>query len=204
MNYLILLTLALSTYLSNKKDFEEILKSNQEFRNELNAEYADSANTPLLPEDWKVFTELPFYDIDTAFYVVAQFEKAKRQKAFEMKTTTDRKPIYKLYGIATFKIKGETFSLQIFQNQKLKKTKEYKDYLFLPFTDVTGGDGTYPGGRFIDLRIPKGKTIVIDFNKAYNPLCAYNHKFSCPVPPKENHLNTRIEAGVKYENTYGH
>jgi uncharacterized protein (DUF1684 family) len=187
-----------------EKDYKQIIKENQEYRAELNAEYADSASTPLLLEDWKVFTELPFYDIDTAFYVVAQFEKAKRQKAFEMKTTTDRKPIYKLYGTATFKIKGEEFTLQIYQNQKLKKTDKYKDYLFLPFTDLTGGDGTYPGGRFIDLRIPKGKTIVIDFNKAYNPLCAYNHKYSCPIPPVENFLETRIEAGMKYSSTYGH
>lgn len=189
----------LASILFTNKDYDAIMASNQEYRKELNAEYADSARTPLLYEDWQNFTELPFYDIDTAFYVIADFKKAKRQKAFEMKTTTDRKPLYKLYGIATFTLKGETFSLQIYQNQRLKQRKEYKDYLFLPFTDLTGGDGSYPGGRFIDLRIPKGKTIVIDFNKAYNPLCAYNHKYSCPIPPKENHLETRIEAGVKYE-----
>ncbi len=200
-----LFVIALSLWVgifSTEKDYQKIVDSNQQFRAELNAEYADSARTPLLYKDWKHFNGLPFYTIDTAFYVIANFEKAKRSKAFEMPTTTDRKPVYKLYGIATFKLKGETFNLHIYQNQKLKKSKKYKDYLFLPFTDLTGGDGTYPGGRFIDLRIPKGKTIVIDFNRAYNPLCSYNYKYSCPIPPPENHLETRIEAGVKYDSHY--
>jgi uncharacterized protein (DUF1684 family) len=183
---------------AGKKDYDQIMASNLEFRNELNAEFADSSRTPLLLEDWQNFIELPFYDIDTAFYIIADFKRMKRSKPFEMATTTDRKPIYKLYGIATFKIKGESFQLHIYQNQKLKKNKKYEDYLFLPFADLTAADDTYPGGRFIDLKIPKGKTIVIDFNKAYNPLCAYNHKYSCPIPPQENHLATRIEAGVKY------
>ena len=184
--------------MAQTKNVQEIIQSNMEFRAEMNAEFNDPEETPLLEEDLATFTELPFFEIDTAFYIIAEFKKAKRQKAFGMKTTTDRKPLYKLYGVATFRIDGETYQLNIYQNQKLKKNKEYKNYLFLPFTDLTGGEGTYPGGRFIDLQIPEGDLIIIDFNKAYNPLCAYNHKYSCPIPPPENFVKTRIEAGVKY------
>ncbi|MCK5678470.1 MAG: DUF1684 domain-containing protein, partial [Flavobacteriaceae bacterium] len=87
--------------------------------------------------------------------------------------------------------------LEIYQNQKLILTTDYEDYLFLPFTDKTNGESTYGGGRYLDLKIPDGDTTVIDFNKAYNPYCAYNHKYSCPIPPKANQLDVEINAGVK-------
>ena len=76
---------------------------------------------------------------------------------------------------------------------------EFENYLFLPFNDTSNGKTTYGGGRFIDLEIPEkgSKTISIDFNKAYNPLCAYNHKYSCPIPPAENNLSIEIPVGVK-------
>ena len=69
--------------------------------------------------------------------------------------------------------------------------------MFLPFSDLTSGNETYGGGRYIDLEIPKGKTITIDFNQAYNPYCAYNPKYSCPIVPAENELLTNVNAGVK-------
>ena len=73
----------------------------------------------------------------------------------------------------------------------------YEDYLFLPFTDLTNGEETYGGGRYIDLSIPEGNTIQLDFNKAYNPYCTYNKKFSCPLVPSVNSIKTRVVAGVK-------
>ena len=74
---------------------------------------------------------------------------------------------------------------------------DYFDYLFLPFLDLTNGKTTYSGGRYIDLRIPEGDTIIIDFNKAFNPYCAYSHHYSCPVVPSENYLDFEVRAGVK-------
>ena len=71
------------------------------------------------------------------------------------------------------------------------------DYLFLPFTDLTSGVDTYGGGRYIDQKIPEGNSIIIDFNQSYNPYCAYNPRYSCPIPPPENDLLIEIMAGVK-------
>ena len=80
------------------------------------------------------------------------------------------------------------------------KQLEYKDYLFLPFTDLTNGTVTYGGGRYIGLRIPKsGNKIIIDFNQAYNPFCAYSGNYSCPIVPEENNLDVQVKAGVKYD-----
>jgi uncharacterized protein (DUF1684 family) len=86
--------------------------------------------------------------------------------------------------------------LNVYQSHTLREKEGYKDYLFLPFTDLTNGNETYGSGRYIDLRIPERETIIIDFNKAYNPYCAYNYGYACPIPPKENKLKVEIRAGV--------
>ena len=114
-----------------------------------------------------------------------------------MKTTTNRLPKYEVYGIASFELNGNGYQLNIYQSHRLRETDEYKNYLFLPFNDLTNGDETYGGGRFIDLEIPDNDSIIIDFNKAYNPYCAYNPKYSCPIPPEENDLDVHISAGIK-------
>jgi uncharacterized protein (DUF1684 family) len=129
--------------------------------------------------------------------VIAKFVRTKKEKPFEMKTSTDRKPLYVKYGEVLFMIDGKELKLNVYKNIELSKKPGYKDYLFLPFSDLTSGNESYVGGKYIDLRIPKGDTIVIDFNTSYNPYCAYNHKYSCPKVPLENDLNIEIKAGVK-------
>ena len=83
----------------------------------------------------------------------------------------------------------------MYQNVDLNKKTGYEDYLFLPFSDLTCGKESYIGGRYVDMKIQKGKTWTIDFNKAYNPYCAYNYEYSCPIVPLENDLNIEILAG---------
>ena len=169
----------------------------EKFQNELNAEYADAKTSPLLPEDLKTFQTLDFYPANEKFYVVAKFIRTENEQPFEMKTSTDRKPVYVKYGEAHFSIDGQAFQLNIYRNIELSKKEQYKDYLFLPFSDLTCGDESYIGGKYIDMKIPKDDTIVIDFNTAYNPYCAYSHKYSCPKVPLENDLKIAIRAGVK-------
>jgi uncharacterized protein (DUF1684 family) len=167
------------------------------FQKVINSEYADAKTSPLTAEDLAVFKTLDFYPINEKFFVVAKFVRTKDEKPFEMKTTGERKPMYVKYGEAYFVLEGKDFKLNIYKNIELSKKEEYKDYLFLPFSDLTCGNESYIGGKYIDMKVPKGETIVIDFNTSYNPYCAYSHKYSCPKVPLENDLNIEIKAGVK-------
>lgn len=143
-----------------------VVKSINDFQEEMNMKFKDPEKSPLTVEDRKKFKELEFFKIDTGFTITAQFVRTPSEAPFLMPTTTDRKPVYVKYGEAHFTIKGKKFKLNIFQNQELTKDPEYKDYLFLPFTDLTNGDSSYGGGRYVDVRIPSGNSLIIDFNKS--------------------------------------
>lgn len=167
------------------------------FQDNLNKEFALEEKSPLLPKDLEQFTALEFFKIDTSYSILAKFVRTPHESPFIMKTTTGSEPVYVKYGEAHFTLQEANFVLSIYQNQGLITQPEYEDYLFLPFTDLTNGEQSYAGGRFIDLNVPEGDTILIDFNTAYNPYCAYNERYSCPIPPEENHLDLKILAGVK-------
>lgn len=176
---------------------EKATQTAQEFQDELNKSYADKEKSPLTEEDFKTFTHLDFFPITDEFIIKAKFIRARKEKPFEMKTTTARLPIYKKYGELHFTFEGNEYKLNVYQNLDLIKKEGYEDYLFLPFTDTTNGEETYIGGRYIDCRIQKELEWTIDFNKAYNPYCAYNYNYSCPIVPMENDLPIAIKAGVK-------
>lgn len=169
----------------------------EKFQKELNAQYADPKRSPLMEEDLKTFKALDFYPINGNYSVKAKFVEAKNEKVFEMKTTGTRTPKYIKYGTLFFTLDGKELQLNVYRNIELSKQEEYKDHLFLPFFDLTCGKESYIGGRYIDLKVPKGNTMIIDFNQAYNPYCAYNHTYSCPIVPLENDLKVEIKAGVK-------
>jgi len=174
-------------------------KEQRSFQNELNLQYSSKQSSPLSSKDRKLFKGLPFYQWNKEYIVIASLTLTPDAPLFKMATTTDRAPLYQQYAIATFILNGQKEELRIYQSQDSKFNLEYKDYLFLPFKDLTNGEETYLGGRYIDVFISNiiNNSIIIDFNKAYNPYCAYNHQYSCPIPPNENHLNTYIPAGVK-------
>ncbi|TNJ42862.1 DUF1684 domain-containing protein [Tamlana fucoidanivorans] len=173
------------------------IKGDTEFQRTLNAEFKDATTSPLKVKDRKQFDGLNFFKFDSTYVVNAKFVRTPDELPFKMKTTTNRLPEYVKYGELHFQIKGESFKLNVYQDESLKQEKGYDDYLFLPFLDETSGFESYGGGRYLDVSIPKGNELVIDFNKSYNPYCAYNDKYSCPVVPRENYLKTKIEAGVK-------
>ncbi|MFS4467296.1 DUF1684 domain-containing protein [Maribacter sp. 2210JD10-5] len=167
------------------------------FQEKLSEEFKDPDISPLPDRYRKNFESLDFFVPDTNYVVKAKFVRTPEAVPFFMPTTTDRKSKEVVFGKAYFQLNGKKFSLEIYQNPELILEEEYKDYLFLPFTDNTNGEETYGGGRYLDLTIPDSDTIVLDFNKAYNPYCVYNKKYSCPLVPSVNHLNTKIMAGVK-------
>jgi len=113
-----------------------------------------------------------------------------------MKTTTERFSKERLYGVISFELQGQEFKLNVYQGEENLETEGYEDYLFLPFLDDTNGDTTYGGGRYIDLRIPEGNLMIVDFNKSYNPWCVYNEKYSCPIVPRVNYLSIEVKAGL--------
>lgn len=189
----ILLFLFCSTFVFAQKD----VLASKKFQTELNQSYADSLKSPLTKEDLNHFKGLDFFLISEKYIVEATFVRTKKEKPFGMKTTTSRTPLYKKYGELRFSIEGKEFKLNVYQNIDLIKKSGYDDYLFLPFSDLTCGKESYIGGRYVDVRIQKGTIWTIDFNKAYNPYCAYNYEYSCPIVPLENDLDIEILAGVK-------
>lgn len=176
---------------------DKTTETSQEFQDNLNLEYSDKEKSPLTDEDFKTFKSLDFFPINAKYIIEAKFNRTKKEKVFKMKTSTSRLPEYKKYGELHFTIDGVACKLNVYQNIDLIKKPGFDDYLFLPFSDQTSGKETYIGGRYVDLRIQKGTTWKIDFNKAYNPYCAYNYEYSCPIVPLENDLNVAILAGVK-------
>lgn len=196
--YLFGMTLLLiSCTKSNLKQTYEV--GIKDFQYRLNIEYSDKKTSPLTAKDFKTFKSLDFFPIDSTYKVIATLTYVTDAPVFEMQTTTDRLPLYKTYVVAKFNLKGKEFEIPIYQSQELLSDPQYRDYLFLPFKDLTNGKQSYGGGRFLDLKLPPNHatTMVIDFNEAYNPYCAYNHKFSCPIPPDANVLDIEIPVGVK-------
>lgn len=167
------------------------------FQDELNEEYRDPETSPLADRHRAAFEGLDFFAPDTTYRVIARFERTPNALPFLMPTTTDRKSEETVYGIAHFMLQGQKHQLEVYQSKDLMEQEKYKNYLFLPFLDETNGEETYAGGRYIELSIPEGDSIVIDFNKAYNPYCAYNTKYSCPIVPWVNTLDLKVKAGVK-------
>ena len=146
------------------------------------------------PKDRKYFR---FFPIDQTYDVPCFFEKIIDTVGFAMPTSANTLKYFYAYGRLTFSIKGTTCMLYVYQSKELMATEKYKDYLFVPFTDATTGDESYGSGRYLEFykNDIKNNTLELDFNKAYNPSCAYAAGYKCPIPPKENRLKVAIKAG---------
>ena len=144
---------------------------------------------------------LHFFAPDSSYRVTASFEKIDDPIGFGMPGSMNASQQFYRYGKIRFVINDTACELTVYRSKRLMQTEEYKNALFIPFTDVNTGAASYEGGRYIDIAIPdiKDGKIVIDFNKAYNPYCCYTIGYNCPIPPKENTLPVAINAGeMKY------
>jgi TonB family protein len=168
------------------------------FQQELNDSYANKDESPLDAEDFDAFTEHEFFPINLAYRVNAKLTVTPGMPILHLKTSTDRLTNDRIYGFAEFTLGGKNFKLPVYQSAERVKNPEYADHLFFPFSDLTNGKQTYGGGRYIDLSIPKDNSpyIIIDFNKAYNPYCAYSHRYSCPKVPEENQMDIEVPVGI--------
>ena len=140
---------------------------------------------------------LQFYPVDKKYLVKAKFERIIDSIGFDMNTSSGMKKKYIKYGILSFKVNDTLAQLYIYQSRDLMVKEKYKDYLFIPFGDATTGFESYGGGRYLECNIPdiKNGYVTIDFNKAYNPYCAYTTGYNCPIPPMENLLRISIRSG---------
>jgi len=200
MKFICTVFAALMTFPSfSQSDSLAAINEIQLHQKQLNKEFADKRESPLTEEDRKKFKQLPFFSINLTYRVEATLERTENTDFFGLKTTTSRIAMERIFGYLHFAIEGKQFKIPVYQSRDLMTKPGYEDYLFFPFTDLTNGTETYGGGRYLDLRIPKeGDKIIIDFNKAYNPYCAYSDEFSCPKVPAENHLDIEVRAGVTY------
>ena len=184
----------------DSKSVEELpvgIKAILEYQDKQNEEFRNPETSPLPDRYRKDFEGLDFFPPDTNYIVTAAFKRTANAKPFQMPSNTDENTWEVVYGIVHFELNGTEHQLEVYQGLELMNREGFKDYLFLPFLDLTNGEETYGGGRYLDLTIPEGEQMVIDFNKAYNPYCAYNKRYSCPITPKENDLPIAINAGIK-------
>ena len=161
----------------------------------IDSAYRDSLHSPIPKDSRSGFTALQRFSANEEYRVLARFEPLEGP-IFGMKTTSEREPKYQSIGTLLFSLGGVQDTLTVYRNIDLSRLPDYVNYLFVPFTDLTNGETTYGGGRYIDLQGPLGKEVVLDFNRAYNPYCAYGGAYSCPIPPQENHVDVAIMAGV--------
>ncbi|WP_024741132.1 DUF1684 domain-containing protein [Tenacibaculum maritimum] len=199
MKLFIFLT-TISIFISCNSSGKRPVMGKTRYQQELNTEFKDASISPLTKKDLKNFKGLDFFPIDSAYIVNATLTKTPEAMPISFPTTTKRVAIYKPYGVVTFELKKTSYTLTVYKDQSNVLNPAYKNLLFLPFTDATSGNTSYSGGRYMDLFTTDEKndgTIVLNFNNTYNPYCAYNKKYSCPMPPQENHLPIAIEAGIK-------
>ncbi len=163
---------------------------------DIDSAYSDTVHSPLPKEERHGFNGLERFPSDPRYRVIARFEP-EEGPIFGMKTSTEREPKYRSVGKLVFKLEGAEHRLTVYKNIDLARLPDYVNFLFVPFTDLTNGEETYGGGRYIDLLGPLSQEVEFDLNRAYNPYCAYGGSYSCPIPPPENHLEIAVRAGVK-------
>ncbi len=171
---------------------EQIAKHREAYK----ADFIKETHSPLKEADLK---DLHFFEADSTYRVLAEVKILKAEKVFKMPTYDGTSKEFIRYAKISFSLKGKPLQLTLYRNIGLMTNPLYKDLLFLAFTDETNNKTTYGGGRYIDLDLKEiiNEKITIDFNKAYNPYCAYSDGYRCPVPPEENDLLFSVLAGEK-------
>lgn len=161
-------------------------------RNNKDQYFINGEESPLPEEDKRSFKGLNYFPVSENFRVIASLERFTEMIKITMATSDGKKKEYFKYARAHFTVLGEELSLTLF-----RAAEATDDYLFVPFADETSAESTYGAGRYLDLEITDEDQLVIDFNLSYNPYCAYNTNYSCPLPPRENYLAIAVEAGEK-------
>ena len=160
----------------------------EDFRAEKDEFFETHYQSPLTPEQKRSFTGLKYFPENEALRLEVQVERLFDQQPMQMQTSTGGVQTYIRHSRFRFRVEGEEAELTIYQNE---------NGYFLPFVDAQAGKETYPAGRYLEPEELPGNHFLIDFNLAYNPYCAYNELWSCPITPAENRLKVPVPAGEK-------
>ena len=159
------------------------------FRAEKDRVFASDPHSPLTPEQRSAFRGLAYFAENPQLVIHASVDRDIEPGDVTMGTTAGDEQTYRRYGLVRFNVDGQPAQLVLYAS-------EDSDELFLPFRDATSGHESYGAGRYLELHA-HGDTVTVDFNYAYNPNCAYDPSWSCPLPPSENWLKVPIRAGEK-------
>ena len=174
---------------------ESCVGSLDSFRAESESIFLTSDPSPFSEEFRKEFAGLSFFEPNESYCVDASFELNSQAKTVDYPAFNNKTIPFREYGTFRFEIAGEPQSLVAHQRMDLPEAK--RQWLLIMFRDLTNGDETYGGGRYIQVGLPTDTNAKIDFNRAANPYCAYEAQLTCPVPPLENWLKVRIPVGEK-------
>ncbi len=161
-----------------------------DFRAAKDDSFRSDHHSPLTEEQRAKFTGLVYYDEDPNFAYVLDPEPFAEQEAVELQTSTGDTASQVHWAKVRFLVMGEEAELTLFRSPDSGE-------IFLPFQDANAGGETYGAGRYMEAQEHSSGKLLVDFNYAYNPYCAYNESWSCPIPPFENRLSVAIRAGEK-------
>jgi uncharacterized protein (DUF1684 family) len=168
------------------------------FRNQKDLDFKTEGKSPFLTKkERKQFEALRYFAPDEQYKVPAQYIRVAQEDTIDFMTSSGKVKKYAKVATLSFTLQGQALTLPAYQGIELRKKPAYDKYLFVPFTDGTSGAESYGGGRYLDLEVPDGDTLTLDFNYAYNPYCAYTDGYSCPIPAAESRLAVDITAGEK-------
>lgn len=163
-------------------------------REEKDRYFKRAHNSPIPPEDRQAFEGLDYYPYDPDLVFEVELQREEDGKVLILDTSVEgQQQEYRRVGYFAFEADGEPQRLAAYR----RVGDRAHDSLFVPFRDATSGKETYGAGRYLDLEAESGDTYLLDLNEAYNPYCAYNPNYVCPLPPRENWLDVPIEAGEK-------
>ncbi len=164
------------------------MTSLQDFRKMKDDFFVQDGQSPLTPGQKKAFKGLIYFPPNPALNLEVTVEEFPDKQRIEMQTTTGDIQEYERYGKFSFMVEGHLVELTIYHSE---------DGYFLPFVDSLASKETYPAGRYLEPEALGNNRFRVDFNLAYNPYCAYNEYWSCPLTPFENHIKVPIRAGEK-------
>ena len=191
-----LLLFVLLIFACTHPEDEQFISEINDYRETKKAEFLQFRDFPLSETD---LDSLDFYSPNSKFVFECEVILSQDRNTFQMPTFDGSTVVYQKYAELKFEVKGKKHSVEAFTNPRFANVPKFRDRLFIPFKDETNGIATYGGGRYLDIDASEiiDGMLSLDFNKAYNPYCAYASGFKCPIPPRSNHLKLKIKAGEK-------